>query len=77
MTKRKKNTRERRALVGALCTAAVIVAGSTFAWFTSTDEVTNRMTASANYGVSIVEDFTPPEDMTPGQKVNKDVSVKP
>ena len=46
-----------------------------YAWFTSTDEVTNRLTASANYGVSIVEDFTPPEDMTPGQKVTKDVSV--
>ncbi|MEE5993626.1 MAG: BsaA family SipW-dependent biofilm matrix protein [Oscillospiraceae bacterium] len=75
MTKRKKNTREKRALVGALCTAAVIVAGSTFAWFTSSDEVTNRLTASANYGVSLVEDFTPPEDMVPGQEVNKDVSA--
>ncbi len=75
MTKRKKNARERRALVGALCTAAVIVAGSTFAWFTSEDEVTNRLSASANYDVSIAEDFQPPENWLPGQKINKDVSA--
>ncbi len=48
---------------------------TTFAWFTSKDEVTNRLTATADYGVSLVEDFTPPKDMTPGQEVNKDVSV--
>ena len=73
----KKNSKknERRALIGALCLAAVIAGGSTFAWFTSKDEVTNRLTASANYGVSIVEDFTPPEDWLPGQKINKDVSA--
>ena len=53
----------------------MIVAGSTFAWFTSQDEVTNRLTASANYGVSIVEDFTPPIDWLPGQTINKDVSA--
>ena len=73
--KRKKTSREKRALIGALCTAAVILAGSTFAWFTSSDEVTNRLSASANYGVTIAEDFTPPENLVPGQKVNKDVSV--
>lgn len=33
------------------------------------------MTATADYGVTLVEDFKPPEDMTPGQKVNKDVSA--
>ena len=31
------------------------------------------MTASADYGVSIVESFTPPKQWIPGQKVNKDV----
>ena len=75
MAKKKKNSREKRALVGAVCTAAVILAGSTFAWFTSTDSVTNRLTATADYGVSLVEDFTPPKDMVPGQEVNKDVSA--
>ena len=74
-TTKKKSAREKRVLIGALGVAAVMVAGSTFAWFSSKDEVTNRLSASANYGVSIVEDFTPPENMTPGQEVNKDVSV--
>ena len=46
---------------------------TTFAWFTSKDEVTNRLTASSDYGVSIVESFVPPKNMIPGQEVNKDV----
>ena len=33
------------------------------------------MTANADYGVSIVEDFTPPENWIPGQEINKDVGV--
>ncbi|MCR4760923.1 MAG: BsaA family SipW-dependent biofilm matrix protein [Oscillospiraceae bacterium] len=71
----KKSAKEKRVLIAALIVAAVTVAGSTFAWFTSKDEVTNRLTASADYGVSIVEDFTPPSDWLPGQKINKDVSA--
>lgn len=74
-TKKKKSAREKRVLVASLIIAATIVAGSTFAWFTSTDEVTNRLSASANYGVSIAEDFTPPEDWVPGQVINKDVGA--
>ena len=53
----------------------ILFACTTFAWFTSKDEVTNRLTATADYGVTLVEDFKPPKDMTPGQEVNKDVSV--
>ncbi len=76
MTKNKKKTaREKRILIGAFLTAVVIAAGSTFAWFTSKDEVTNRLSASAKYDVSIAEDFQPPEEWLPGQKVNKDVSA--
>ncbi len=77
MTKnnKKKTAREKRILVGAFLTAVVIAAGSTFAWFTSKDEVTNRLSASAKYDVSIAEDFQPPEEWLPGQKVNKDVSA--
>ena len=72
---RKNNKKDRRILVGAIAVAAVTVAGSTFAWFTSKDEVTNRLTASADYNVAIAEDFTPPEQWTPGQEINKDVSA--
>lgn len=70
-----KSKRRRRVLGASCILAALIIAGSSFAWFTSKDEVTNRLTATADYGVSIVEDFTPPKAMTPGENVNKDVSV--
>jgi len=68
--------KRRRKVLGASCIlAALIIAGSSFAWFTSKDEVTNRLTASSNYGVTIAEDFTPPENWIPGQEINKDVGV--
>jgi len=70
-----KSKRRRRVLGASCILAALIVGASSFAWFTSKDEVTNRLTATADYGVTLVEDFKPPEDMTPGQKVNKDVSA--
>ena len=47
----------------------------TFAWFTSKDEVTNRLSASADYNVSIIEDFVPPKQFTPGQTVKKEEAV--
>ena len=71
----KKTSKEKRVIIGALCVAAVMVAGSTFAWFTSKDEVTNRLSANTAYDVSIAEDFQPPEDWIPGQTINKDVSA--
>lgn len=70
-----KSKSRRRVLRASCLLAALIVAGSSFAWFSSKDEVTNRLSASANYGVSIVEDFQPPKNFLPGQKVNKDVAV--
>ena len=75
MKKQDKRRKERRVLIAALFTAGVITAGSTFAWFTSKDEVTNRLSASASYNVSIAEDFQPTDDWIPGQTVNKDVSA--
>jgi alternate signal-mediated exported protein len=67
-------SKKRRRVLGASCIlAALIIAGSSFAWFTSKDEVTNRLSANADYGVSIVESFAPPENWLPGQEVNKDV----
>jgi predicted ribosomally synthesized peptide with SipW-like signal peptide len=72
---KKKTSKEKRVLIAALCIAATVAAGSTFAWFSSKDEVTNRLSASAAYDVSIAEDFQPPEDWIPGQTINKDVSA--
>lgn len=73
--KKKKSAKEKRVLIGSVVVAAAIVGGSTFAWFASKDEVTNRLTASANYNVSIVEDFQPPKEWIPGQTINKDVAA--
>ncbi|WP_295094274.1 BsaA family SipW-dependent biofilm matrix protein [Ruminococcus sp.] len=72
---KKKTSKEKRVLIAALCIAASVVAGSTFAWFTSQDEVTNRLSASASYDVSIAEDFTPPENWVPGQTIDKNVGA--
>lgn len=71
----KKNAREKRVLIGALLVAAVTVAGSTFAWMSSQDEVTNRLSASADYNTAITEDFTPPDNIVPGQEINKDAGI--
>lgn len=69
-------SKARRKVFAASCIlAALIVAGSSFAWFTSKDEVTNRLSASADYGVTIAEDFTPPENWVPGQKIDKNVGI--
>lgn len=73
VSKKKKTSKEKRILIASLCIAAAVIAGSTFAWFSSSDEVTNRLTANADYGVSIVESFAPPENWMPGSLVNKDV----
>ncbi len=73
--KKERSSKEKRVLIASLIIAAVMIGGSTFAWFTSKDEVTNRLSASSDYGVAITEDFTPTEDWTPGQEINKDVSA--
>ncbi len=72
-SKRKKN--KKWVLASALLLAGVIAVGGTFAWFTSKDEVTNRLTASNSYGVSITENFTPTEQWTPGQNIDKEVAA--
>ena len=73
VSKKKKTSKEKRILIASLCIAAAVLAGSTFAWFTSNDEVTNRLSANADYNVSIVESFEPPANWIPGQEINKDV----
>lgn len=68
------NSKKRRRVLRVSCIlAALIIAGSSFAWFTSKDEVTNRLSANADYDVSIVESYAPPKNWLPGQEINKDV----
>jgi alternate signal-mediated exported protein len=73
--KQEKTKSQKRVLIVSIVLALLIVAGATFAWFTSKDEVTNKLSASSNYGVSIVENFTPPSNWTPGQKIKKEVAL--
>ena len=60
-------------LKASVILAAIIVASTSFAWFSSSDEVINRLSANANYGVSILEDFSPPTKWYPGQTTVKRV----
>lgn len=75
MSSKRKKDKRRRVLAASCLLAALIVAGSTFAWFTSQDEVVNKLSATNNYGVTAVEDFTPPSNWITGQTVDKDVRV--
>lgn len=71
----KKRKQKKVVLMATLATAAVIVGGMTFAWYNAQDKVTNRFSASANFGASLVEEFAPPTDWQPGTKTEKKVSV--
>lgn len=74
-SKNKKSAKEKKIFIASILLAAMITVGGTFAWFTSKDEVTNKLSASNNYGVSITETFTPPTSWVPGQDVEKKVGV--
>jgi alternate signal-mediated exported protein len=62
-------------LIATLSTAAIIVGGLTFAWYTSKDEVTNTFKASGNLKTVVVENFTPPTNWQPGITTDKVVQV--
>ena len=54
---------------------ALTVVGRTWAYFTSTSHIDNRLSTKA-YGNTITEKFTPRDDWQPGQKVEKVFAVK-
>jgi alternate signal-mediated exported protein len=73
-TKKKKTAKQKRVLVASIVLAGMIVVGGTFAWFQAEDQVTNQLSATNKYNVTVTEsDFTPPEQWIPGEEVNKDV----
>ncbi|WP_025162179.1 BsaA family SipW-dependent biofilm matrix protein [Paraclostridium bifermentans] len=69
--------------VQALAVSGVLtvgVIGGTLAWFTSQDKMTNTFNTASNSdnngsGIKIIEEFKKPENMLPGDNVNKDVQV--
>lgn len=73
--KKNKKSKGGKFLAASVVIAILIMAGGTFAWFTSKDEVTNRLTASSSYGVTITETFKPTENWIPGQEVTKEVKA--
>lgn len=75
LKKFKSIPKEKKVLIGAIAVATAVIGGSTFAWFSSTDEVTNKLSASGEYGVSITEDFTPEMNWIPGQSIKKEVAA--
>ncbi len=69
-----KITKKKIAVVG--CTALVAVAlGASFAWPTSSDQVTNHLETDGRLDTSIVEVFDPPKEWTPGQSIQKEVAI--
>ncbi len=75
MVKKKKAVKNNRknVLIASIVLALMIVAGSSFAWFISSDEVVNKLTANSEYNVVAVENFTPPPNWIPGRTVTKEV----
>jgi predicted ribosomally synthesized peptide with SipW-like signal peptide len=75
----KKNEAKKRKkkimLISTLATAALIVGGLTFAWYTSQDSVTNTFKTSGNLKTVVVENFTPPTNWQPGVTTDKVVQV--
>jgi predicted ribosomally synthesized peptide with SipW-like signal peptide len=67
--------RKKRMLIATLGIAALIVGGLTFAWFTSSDKVTNTFKTSGNFKTTVVENFTPPTNWQPGTTTDKVVQV--
>jgi predicted ribosomally synthesized peptide with SipW-like signal peptide len=70
-----KKKKKKIMLIATLSTAAIIVGGLTFAWYTSRDSVTNTFQASGNLKTVVVENFTPPTNWQPGVVTDKVVQV--
>ena len=73
--KSNQKSKERKLLVATLALAALIVGGSTFAWFTSTDLVTNKLSSTGGLKVVATESFDRPDNWTPEVTVKKEVGA--
>lgn len=71
------NSKKKKAVGLSLILVAALVLVGTFAWFTSTDNVTNKFKTGAlpDGSVKIVEDFEKPDPWNPGEEVKKEVGV--
>lgn len=71
------NKRKIGALTLSCVLALVMLVTGTFAWFTASDYVDNRLKASQldDGSAQIIEVFDPPEEWEPGAEVTKEVAV--
>ncbi|MDO5389441.1 MAG: BsaA family SipW-dependent biofilm matrix protein [Clostridia bacterium] len=70
-----KKKKKMRLLAATLGVSALIVGGLTFAWYSSTDSVTNTFQANGTFKTVVVENFTPPTNWEPGTTTDKVVQV--
>ncbi len=77
MDNRRKKTKKKnkKILAAAMVVAFIIVMGATFAVFTSKDEVTNRLSSTSDYNVTITENYEPTTTIIPGTTVTKKVAA--
>jgi alternate signal-mediated exported protein len=73
--KEAKRKKKKTMLIATLATAALIVGGLTFAWYTSKDSVTNTFKTAGSLKTVVVENFTPPTNWQPGVTTDKVVQV--
>lgn len=69
-----KLTKKKIAVIGCAALVAAALA-TTFAWPTSSDQVTNHLETDGRLDTSIVEVFDPPTEWTPGQSIQKEVAI--
>lgn len=64
--------------IAAICVALSVLcisSGTAYAYFTARQSRINEVSAARN-DIEIVEEFTPPGELKPGQKITKKVAIK-
>lgn len=75
MEMEKKTNKKKIVAIALTATLAVSALAASFAWLTDGDQVVNELKTDGRLDTSIVELFDPPSELSPGQNVQKEVSV--
>ena len=65
----------KKSLIALALVALIGIVGGTYAYFTTTSKLTNEFT-TGTYSTSVTEEFTSPDNWTPGTTTTKKVNVK-
>ena len=74
-TEKKFFTKKKALTLGVAAISAVGALAVSFAWMTSYDSINNHLETDGRQETSIVEQFNPPKEWTPGQTIVKDVAI--